>query len=121
MDLEIPLFVQQPLDIDSTENQVAGNQSVADLVKEAQAKLAKAEQLARQEAKKAARYPWQDPDVQESLKVTGYNFKMSEAMNKKIKWYLNQVPGGTSIQRLLEDSVNNMIDDFVAKKEKAGI
>lgn len=76
------------------------------------------EELLAKGSKEAAKYPWRDPDVQESLKTIGVTFKMSAVTHAKVKWYVKQVPGGISIQKLLEGVVNDWIDAYVANRER---
>jgi len=86
-------------------------------LEEAEAQLAKLREQARAEAKKTAKFPWQDPDVLESLKTTGVTFRMREALYRKMQWYMEQVPGGISFQKMVERLVDAEVDRFITERE----
>lgn len=89
--------------------------SVEDQLKAAQAEIARLQVLAREEATKSARFPWENPEIIQHQPKMGYNFKMEPELYLKIKWIVENVGGMKSMQVFLDRAANLHADETIKK------
>lgn len=89
------------------------NKSVEEQLKEAQAEIARLQELQREEARRKARYPWENPEVVQNQTKMGYNFKMEPELYLKIQWLMEHKGGIKSIQVFLDRAANRLADDYL--------
>ena len=93
--------------------------SVEERLKAAQAEIARLQELARAEATKKARFPWENPDLVQAQQRMGYNFKMEPELYLKVKWIVENVGGMKSMQVFLDKAANQLADELIEKFTKA--
>lgn len=93
--------------------------SVEEQLKAAQAEIARLQELARAEATRKARFPWENPDIVQEQQRMGYNFKMEPELYLKVKWIVENVGGMKSMQVFLDKAANQLADELVEKFTKA--
>jgi hypothetical protein len=89
--------------------------SVEEQLKAAQAEIARLQTLAREEATKSARFPWENPDIIQAQPRMGYNFKMEPELYLKVKWIVENVGGMKSMQVFLDKAANLYADETIEK------
>ncbi|MGC3025886.1 hypothetical protein ACPUER_12150 [Burkholderia sp. DN3021] len=91
------------------------NQSVEEQLAAAQAEIARLQDLARQEATRKARFPWENPEVVQNQQKMGYNFKFDPELYLKVKWITENVGGIKSMQVFLDRAANKLADELLEK------
>ncbi|MDN8037417.1 hypothetical protein [Burkholderia vietnamiensis] len=81
----------------------------------AQAEIARLQELARQEATRKARFPWENPEVVQEQPKMGYNFKFTPELYLKVKWITENVGGVKSMQVFLDRAANRLADELLEK------
>jgi hypothetical protein len=89
--------------------------SVEDQLKAAQAEIERLQNLAREEATKKARFPWENPEIIQAQPRMGYNFKMEPELYLKVKWIVENVGGMKSMQVFLDRAANQFADELIEK------
>jgi arginine deiminase len=92
--------------------------SVEEQLRAAQAEIARLQELAREEATKSARFPWENPDIIQAQPRMGYNFKMEPELYLKVKWIVENVGGMKSMQVFLDRAANEMADAVIDRFTK---
>ncbi|SAK95652.1 hypothetical protein AWB76_07170 [Caballeronia temeraria] len=89
--------------------------SVEEQLKAAQAEIARLQELAREEAMRKARFPWENPEIVQHQPRMGYNFKMEPELYLKVKWIVDNVGGMKSMQVFLDKAANQLADEMIEK------
>lgn len=89
--------------------------SVEQQLAEAHAHIARLEEQARAEAARKARFPWENPEVVQNQKSSGYNFKFEPVLYLKVKWITENVGGMKSMQVFLDKAANQLADELIEK------
>lgn len=87
--------------------------SVEEQLKEAQAEIARLQELARAEAARKARFPWENPEIVQNQPKMGYNFKFEPELYLKVKWILENKGGMKSMQVFLDRAANKMAEQIL--------
>lgn len=87
--------------------------SVEERLAEAQAEIARLQELARAEATRKARYPWENPETIQNQPKMGYNFKFEPELYLKTKWILANKGGMKSMQVFLDQAANKLADEIL--------
>ncbi|MEX3935059.1 hypothetical protein AB4Y32_25255 [Paraburkholderia phymatum] len=86
--------------------------SVEEQLKDAQAEIARLQDLARAEAARKARFPWENPEIVQQQQRMGYNFKFEPELYIKVKWILDNKAGYKSMQVFLDKAANKLVDEI---------
>lgn len=89
--------------------------SVEEQLKAAQAEIARLQELARAEAARKARFPWENPEIVHEQPRMGYNFKIEPELYLKMKWIVENVGGMKSMQVFLDRAANSLADELIEK------
>lgn len=92
---------------------VKGMKSVEEQLIEAQAEIARLQELARVAAARKARYPWENPDIVQDQPKMGYNFKFEPELYLKVKWIMENKGGIKSIQVFLDKAANKLAEEIL--------
>jgi hypothetical protein len=91
------------------------SKSVEEQLKDAQAEIARLQELARAEATRKARFPWENPEIIQNQPKMGYNFKFEPELYLKVKWITENVGGMKSMQVFLDKAANMLADEMLEK------
>jgi hypothetical protein len=89
--------------------------SVEEQLAQAQSEIARLQELVRAEATRKARFPWENPEIVQAQKKTGYNFKLEPELYLKVKWITENVGGMKSTQVFLDKAANLLADQMLEK------
>jgi phage protein U len=89
--------------------------SVAKQLADAQAEIARLQAVIRDDAKRNARFPWENPDVVQAQPRVGYNFKFESELYLKAKWITENVGGMKSLQIFLDSAACKLADELLEK------
>lgn len=92
---------------------VKTEKSVEEQLREAQAEISRLQELARAEATRKARFPWENPEIVQEQTRMAYNFKIEPELYLKIKWIMENKGGIKSIQVFLDRAGNQMADKIL--------
>jgi hypothetical protein len=89
--------------------------SVEEQLADAQAEITRLQDLARAEAARKARFPWENPEIIRNQPRMGYNFKFEPELYLKVKWITENVGGMKSMQVFLDRAANQLADEMLEK------
>jgi len=90
--------------------------TVEEQLADAQAEITRLQELARAEATRKARYPWENPEIVQNQPKMGYNFKFEPELYLKVKWVTENVGGMKSMQVFLDRAANKLVDEILAER-----
>jgi hypothetical protein len=89
------------------------SKSVEEQLAEAQAEISRLQELARAEAARKARFPWENPEIVQSQPKMGYNFKFEPELYLKVKWITENKGGMKSMQVFLDRAANKYAEEIL--------
>jgi hypothetical protein len=91
------------------------DKNLAQQLEDAQAEIARLQELTRAEAARKARFPWENPEIIQDQPRMGYNFKFEPELYLKVKWITENVGGMKSMQVFLDRAANQLAAQLLEK------